>query len=213
MDTNEVQVSDIEITEESGLFLAKVFNQFSKKSTESIIEMGRIIVVAKKLTATEQDRFYSGIKFDTKSKSIVKLTRIGNNADLLTKFIDYLPSNWTTIYTLTQLNETQLNDLAAEGLLNQSLTGANAEAIVSKLKNKRQSGSIQNQKNKHDASEAIFPHDSFCLAIQFESMPSYELANELRNLLESFKQRTKSTLLLSRVIEDLLEQLPVESEA
>ena len=112
------------------------FNQFSRRSAEAVIGMGRTVLEAKQALVTKNDfqRFCNGIRFDNGSSALRKLEQIGKKADILDKYLDRLPSCWTTLYYLSQLNEKQLQQGFDEKRIDHTISGDQAKELVAEIR-------------------------------------------------------------------------------
>lgn len=82
------------------------------KTASSIIELGEIVYSAKtELNKDGFKLFCLQIGTPSNSSTIKKWIKIGEKAQTLRKHENHLPSDWTTVYQLARLTETQINDL------------------------------------------------------------------------------------------------------
>ncbi len=67
-----------DITDQKTFEIAERFNSYKRKTAENIIEMGRVVVEAKKRTRSEFEDFCLLIGYDWASSTLRKLESIGN---------------------------------------------------------------------------------------------------------------------------------------
>ncbi|BCM25715.1 hypothetical protein [Methyloradius palustris] len=198
--------------------LATSFNNFSRKSTESVIEMAKIVVAAKKLPAADYQVFCSQIRFDSQSKALVKLNKIGSKADLFMQHAVNLPSNWTTLYILAALSDDAFTSLALQQKLSTSLTGAEAQKLVDATTDKP-SSSIQNPKPPVDSpalptsNQTVLADNRYCIAIHFENTPTSHEVLELKTFVDAYQQRAKCSVAFSKILENMLAELQLTAES
>lgn len=198
-------------TPDSVEILATNFNNFSRKSTESIVEMAKIVVKAKALPNSEYEQFCMQIRFKKDSKALIKLSKIGFKAELFMQHANILPSNWTTLYTLAQIEDPILEALIEEGKIYCSLTGVEAQKLVNVVNGKPES-SIQNHAptNADTATntQTVLADNSYSMAIQFENTPSLDVVKELELLIKEFIQRraTHALVSMSQLLDSILHQ-------
>jgi hypothetical protein len=193
------------------------FKSFSRKSAISVIEMGKTVVQAKVLPdEKDYEQFCLGIRFDKKSKALFKLESIGKKADVLIRYADLLPSNWTTLYILSRLDEAEISSLAEQGKLQVCMLGSEAQQHVDIIKGKLASSKRnQNADNAEPASnnQAVLADKSYSLAIQFDMTPTYDEVSELKSLIDEYAKRTKCSVQFSKILEELLAQVELLAES
>ena len=114
------------------------FNLWKKKTAQSFIEMGKVVVDAKEcLSKAEYAEFIGDIGYSTASAFISKLYQIGLHADIFEKHIDLLPSSFTTIYALTSATDQQLEGLFESNVIHPTLKGKDIARLVNRQKRYR----------------------------------------------------------------------------
>lgn len=223
---NEVEVMDSDVPKVvlptsalpiTGGELGQRFNAFSKKSVEAIIEMGKIVLAADDLSKIERDRFYGCIRYSESSKASLKFGKIGEKASLLLQYVDDLPNSWTTLYQLARLDSSDFAAFAEKGDINKWMTGAAAEALVTKANGGQGSGPKQNQKPTvvepaETVVEINLPNNSYGIAMQFESIPSTDELSDLNNFIVDCKARFKCNFLMTSILEQLIAQASQTAE-
>jgi hypothetical protein len=117
---------------------ASRFNVWKKKTAMSYIEMAKVVVEAKENLGKERfEQFANLIGYKSTDSFISKLYRIGLQADLFEKNIDQLPSSFTTLYSLTTINNHQLVNLFKDQRITPSLKGSQINSLVSVQKRYR----------------------------------------------------------------------------
>ena len=103
------------------------FKGYARKTAENILEMGRVIYETKeKLKANKEDFeiFCSKVGFKSTSSSIKKLTQIGKGYLVMKSQADHLPNNWTTLYEISRIAESELKKYITEGVIHQNVLGS-----------------------------------------------------------------------------------------
>ena len=117
------------ITDPKTYEIADRFNSYQRKTAESIIEMGRIVIEAKSRSELEFDDFCSLIGYDPSSSTIRKLATIGQKYEYLISRSDKLPPNWTVIYDIARLGEETI-----EGYINKNqISSQSSGSFIEKL--------------------------------------------------------------------------------
>ncbi len=168
------------------------FNQFSRKTAESIIGMAEIVYKAKKSLSDSESNgrfqeFCSAIRFKPKSSAIRKLGRIGEMSDLLKRHSDKLPNTWTTIYTLTHLGSQALEDAIEREDVKANITAAAAVKLLGKNSEKRQKTNTMGEDDITNDEPA--EQDGYALSIRFDATPSPSLASQLEKIVKNFIER------------------------
>lgn len=106
------------------------FRKYATKTAEGILHMSKVVIDAKKLGYKPFQEFCKEIGRDSGSSTIRKLEGIGKKHDLLSKHQEKLPSNWTTLYTISQIEEGKLEEMLSSGRIEQSLSGKEANRLL-----------------------------------------------------------------------------------
>ena len=176
----------------------KQFNQFGRKTAESIIGMAETMYQAKRNLVSDKvkskygrfNEFLAGIRYDPKSSTIRKLYQIGEMADMLKRHSDQLPNTWTTLYTLTQLGQATLERLISDQLVNASVTAKQAQGLLEEYGDKSSNDSEPPAtKKKSDDSAEVKIDGNYSLTVILDQPPTMEQAamldNAIRKLLKS----------------------------
>ncbi len=168
----------------------EAFNQFSKKTAESVVGMAETVYKAKNnLIPIQFEQFCEGIRYDKNSPTIRKLEQIGKQAEVLKKHAEHLPNNWTTIYYLAQLSSETLDEMIESGKVFTAMSGGDAKQIVDMKmgKSTRSKRNTKNNKKKPDVtnSDSNVNGDDYVLMIYFDKIPSKPDALELENIIQS----------------------------
>lgn len=103
------------------------FKGYARKTAENILEMGRVVFETKaKLKTSKEDFevFCSKVGFKSSSSSIKKLAQIGKGYLSMKSQADHLPNNWTTLYEISRLAESELRKYIDEGVIHQNVLGS-----------------------------------------------------------------------------------------
>ena len=80
------------------------FGQWSKKTAQTILEMGRVVFEAKKeLGSQDYLHFCNEIGRKGEDATVRKYLAIGEKYDKFYQYAELLPNAWTSIYEITQL--------------------------------------------------------------------------------------------------------------
>ena len=140
MTTTSIATCSIQNVSTTVEIYVEQFNQFSRKTAESIIGMAETMYQAKKNLPKSKgnnklekfNEFLTGIRYNPKSSAVRKLLQIGEMADMLKRHSDQLPNTWTTLYTLTQLGQETLERLISNQLVIASVTAKQAQGFPSR---------------------------------------------------------------------------------
>jgi len=123
------------------------FRSFFKKSVLDVLEMGRVVSRVKSDLESEQFKdFCKKIGYSDKSSSIKKLKLIGDKHQVLAKFASSLPSNWTSLYEITKLNEAQIAAYVTSGAIHTQVKGSEIAALNGKEPFNRKEEKVSNVK-------------------------------------------------------------------
>lgn len=112
------------------------FNQFARKSTDSVLEMAKIVAEAKtQLSKTEFPEFCAGIGFDKGDAFISKMKKIGERYEQFKPNAAKLPIAWTTLYRLAGLPVDVFFAGIESGLIYAQMTAKDLEQVAPKAKN------------------------------------------------------------------------------
>lgn len=100
------------------------FKGYARKTVEGTLEMSRVVVEARKLKGKSNfGEFCDLIGFDKRSSTIKKLQCIGKKYEFLSSVKDNLPSNWTTLYQISRIDNEQIQDLIQSKVIHPDMTG------------------------------------------------------------------------------------------
>lgn len=100
------------------------FRGYARKTVEGTLEMSRVVVEARSLKGKKDfGEFCDLIGFDKRSSTIKKLNCIGKKYELLNGIKEYLPSNWTTLYQISRIDNDQIHDLIQSKVIHPNMTG------------------------------------------------------------------------------------------
>lgn len=108
----------------------------AKSGTENTIDMCEVFFQAKNSLGEEFATLCAAINYDVQSATIKKYVLIGENADKFRKYIDRIPSAWTTLYQLTQLSDDQFHQLMEHGKITPLSTGEEIKLLANESKPK-----------------------------------------------------------------------------
>jgi len=104
------------------------FLAMRRKSSESILQLCKIVVEAEKnLEDEEFAKFLKEIGVDKSGSTFRKYRAIGHAIERLTPHTSVLPTSWTTIYRIACLDEEKLQLLVSEKLITPMLTAIQLE--------------------------------------------------------------------------------------
>ena len=181
------------------------FTLFSRKTAESIIQMGLVVYEAKsKLSSDDFEIFCKGIRFNTNSSSIRKLHLIGEKYELLNAHVDKLPSSWTTIYQLSQASKELFEKIIQDVSVNPTMTGYKAKLLIKQFSN-------PDPKTTLSAKLPFIPkeNDGFHLTVTFDFAPDTDevtdLEHSIKALIEKFagNARLRRSQQLDRYVEQV----------
>lgn len=154
--------------------LVSEFKQYAGKSTENILEISRVVLAAKKLGKSSFQKFCDGIGFVPKSATIRKHEAIGKKYALLRKHQDNLPFNWTTLYSISLIDEKDFELMVGDGRIHRSMSGAIAKKLAD-IKSKANTTTVPNG-----------TLSGYGIRIQFSSFPNCNI-EEVRKLLHKIE--------------------------
>lgn len=198
------------------------FNQFSRKTAEAIIGMADTVFKAKNELSPQQTskkgevdqfkQFCEQIRYHHKSSSIRKLYQIGEMADMLRRHADQLPNTWTTIYTLTQLGQEQLERLITEQKVVASLTAKQACELLETY-NPSSDASVGDRQAKSSKSEQPEPavDEGYMLTIRLAAAPGLPQAVDFDEKVRALVKSLFSDASITR--SDLLDALLIQDSA
>ncbi len=119
-----------DITDQKTFEIAERFNSYKRKTAENIIEMGRVVVEAKKRTRSEFEDFCLLIGYDWASSTLRKLESIGNKYEYLITKCENLPANWTVIYEISRLDSDVIEGYIQDYSITSQSTGASIDKLL-----------------------------------------------------------------------------------
>lgn len=163
------------------------FKKFGKAGAESIIEQCQTVVTAEQeLSATYFKRFLLEIDVERSSSTFRKMRSIGEAAVRLKSVADRLPNEWTTLYTLSTLDNARLNELAAQGVLRERMTARELNAALGKTSSKA---------------------DDFKITIDVSKLEvgtQAELVKLIKRSIQNFGADLRMTTALEKTVEDFI---------
>jgi hypothetical protein len=108
--------------------------------------MSKVVLTASKMGKVSFAEFCDEIGFVPKSATIRKHKAIGKKYELLSKHHEKLPFNWTTLYSISQIDEKELTEMLADERIHQSLKGNDAKRLAG-IKSKKKSATVTNNKD------------------------------------------------------------------
>jgi hypothetical protein len=145
--TNTTLLEPQEVT-----FLVEKFQSYARKTAESILEMAKVVIEAKKLDSEGFGSFCNEIGFNPKSSTIRKFIQIGDKYELLISRSNKLPTNWTTIYEISKLTSDQIIELIENGKINQVVLGSTIKQLNNTKTDKEE---IRNEANVHEKKSEV----------------------------------------------------------
>ena len=103
-------------------FFATKFLSFNKKNALNILLMCKVIYDLKGKSIFEDFLKLIKVQNDEKSSQFRKYVVIGKNFDKLLKYLDVLPSTWSTIYKIAEYKPEVLENLKLAGYLHSTTT-------------------------------------------------------------------------------------------
>lgn len=112
---------------------ANEYHSYVKKSLEGYLNTARVVYeCSTKLSdVNDFERFCSTIGMDPKSSTLRKFKVIGKEFDLLIKYLNQIPSNWTTVYEIARLGTDKIEDLLLEQKISSNTTGKELKILLS----------------------------------------------------------------------------------
>lgn len=112
--------------------MAKRFRSYARKTSESFLEMARVVEEMKRVTNKHDfDMFCSLIGFESDSPTIRKFNVIGKNYHTLIAYTDKLPANWTTLYEIARIDPDVIEARIEEGVITPITTCAELKKLIS----------------------------------------------------------------------------------
>ena len=189
------------------------FTQFANKTAQAIIGMGRVVHRAKSTLGKDFDVFCAAIRFNKDSSAIRKLYQIGKMADFLDKYADRLPNTWTTVYRLTQLGDSMLEDAIEAGVVHASMSGLEAGRLVHKMLDTQ-----PRSKKSTLASVASTPLQAandgvYAFTIQFDGCPNPAEVATIESVLKDVATNSGNCSVLRSNPLEVLMQVEIQTSA
>lgn len=109
------------------------FNQWSKKTAQSTLEMCRVVYEAKKgLENQDFLKFCNEIGRKGEDATVRKYLKIGEKFDKFYQYAELLPNSWTSIYEITQLPSDTFEALVATENSLANMTGDQIKELMGK---------------------------------------------------------------------------------
>lgn len=100
------------------------FRGYARKTVEGTLEMSRVVRDARNLKGKKDfGDFCELIGFEKRSSTIKKLQCIGKKYEFLKEIKGDLPSNWTTLYQISRIENEQITDLIQSKVIHPNMTG------------------------------------------------------------------------------------------
>lgn len=104
-----------------------------RKSTASILELADCVFRAKtQLSEKAYEEFCEKIKVDKKSSYLKKLNCIAQSASRFKLVETQLPANYTTLYALTKVSDSNFDKMCNENVINPMMTAKQLNAYLDK---------------------------------------------------------------------------------
>ena len=156
------------------------FNNSFKKTTYHILEMSRIAYEAKGVGKENYTLFCEHV-FMKGAATMSKLATIGERYNLFIEHQDKLPSQWTTLYNLTQLETNDFINKVNIGVINTRLTGVESLSLIGKGTPEEKEG--KDTKKKLENTDSLV---GFKITV---SCNSPELASQLNEVVEFAREK------------------------
>jgi hypothetical protein len=182
--------------------LVKRFQQFSRKTAEGILEMGRAVNEARQLPESEFHRFCELIQM--KSSNIKKLAVIGAKYEYLMSRADKLPSNWTTVYAVARLANEEIQTLIDQGVVNNRVEMSDLDtALGKKTKIARKPAHAVAAVQTQETQETQSAPPDWSFQVQLTPNPDPATRQVLKSLLDQLRAM-KMQVLIATKLEDFL---------
>jgi hypothetical protein len=168
---------NVKVQSSSTKALAKRFGQFSRKTAEGILEMGRAVHEARQLPEPEFRRFCELVQM--KTSNLKKLAVIGSRYEYLMSRADKLPTSWSTVYAVAQLANDEIERLIDQGVVSSRLEIGDLEIALGK-KPKPQAERIATLKTLDALTEWSFQ-------VQIDPHPDPATRQVLKNLFDQLR--------------------------
>jgi hypothetical protein len=169
--------------------LARRFKQFSRKTAEGILEMGRTVHEARQLSGSEFQRFCELIQM--KTSNLKKLAVIGSKYEYLMSRADKLPTSWSTVYAVAQLANEEIERLIDNGLLSQRTAASDLDAALGKKPKPHAArlGRLSDGLGTQAVSspQAPDPLTAWSFQVQLDPNPDPATRQVLKNLLDQMR--------------------------
>jgi hypothetical protein len=181
------------------------FKGYARKTAENILEMGRVVYETKeKLKANKEDFeiFCSKVGFKSTSSSIKKLAQIGKGYLVMKSQADHLPNNWTTLYEISRIAESELKKYITEGVIHQNVLGS----VVKTLNGSSKADEAINESvSTETKSEAVLngTPDGYSFTCQLKDITDVGLKAQLQLIIRNL-QELPVTVTITRDLESAL---------
>jgi len=188
------------------------FKGYARKTAENILEMGRVVFETKdKLKANKEDFeiFCSKVGFKSTSSSIKKLAQIGKGYLVMKSQADHLPNNWTTLYEISRLAETELKKYITEGVIHQNVLGS----VIKTLNGSSKADEVTQESVSTETKSETVPIgtlDGYSFTCQLKDISDVGLKAQLQLIIKNL-QELPVTVTITRDLESALK--PVLSMA
>ena len=177
------------------------FKLYAKQTALGILEMGRVVYEAKTSLRNSDEFavFCKRVGYESNSSSIKKLKRIGEKYVYLKTQAQHLPNNWTSLYEISGLTESTLNDLISKGLIHQNVLGAEIKMFL-----KNQSAELIEEGVSNTQVKEVLNGTGYGFECQLENVTDLAFKAQLQMIIENLK-RMKVKVVLSKELKSALQ--------
>lgn len=195
-ENNIAELNAIAVVTESGFLIPKFvaqFKQYARKSTESTLEMARIITEAKaQLSKNDFRIFCTEIGFDKGDAFISKMKKIGGRYELFSQHLDKLPVAMSTLYGLASISVEDFETGIGLGTIHAQMTARELEQIAPNAQS-NQTASAEDQQTGaiSDSSTEVdeVPKPAYGFRLKFNSVITSDKHDELQKELLALSQK------------------------
>ena len=184
------------------------FKTAFSKTAKSILDIGRIVIEAKKELSQDQYKLFAfQIGFETTSPTLLKLIKIGERYDDLIAKVDLLPANWTTLYDIAQLPADQFEKCVDEGLIKPHVLGKQIKPLLPNYKG----AEPKNAKNLPNGSDQGST-GQYKFTVTLGGYPDQATVQKLKRIIDECKSIKSAEVELS-TLEEFLAPDVVDAQA
>lgn len=131
MNNQVITINDSTVGVNQAITFANSFVFLAEKTVENYIEMGKIVCEAKdNLKKAEFAEFCKLIKANQSSSSLKKLISVGRKYNCLKNNLEALPPNWTSVYKISQMTETNITECIQANKIHPMVLGRDLKTII-----------------------------------------------------------------------------------